>query len=156
MDGMYEDATATTLYERDFTAWAFAQAVALRGGDLSQVDLANVIEEIESLGRAQRNAVRSMIALILEHLLKLDHGVDRQSERQWQLTVTTQRLNLDRLLRDNPSLRREAAALLHEEYAAARKAALASFDAYEPDRIAAYRAALPVECPYGEDVLAVD
>ena len=41
------------LYETDFYAWSLRQATLLGSGDFAAVDLVNVVEEIESLGRAQ-------------------------------------------------------------------------------------------------------
>jgi hypothetical protein len=40
-----------TLYEADFYAWIQEQAELLRDRQWSQLDLPNLIEEIESLGR---------------------------------------------------------------------------------------------------------
>ena len=57
-------------YEDDVYAWAFEQAQLLRLGRFSEVDLPNVIEEIESLGREVReliaDAYRDLIAKLLE------------------------------------------------------------------------------------------
>ncbi len=41
-------------YDEDFYAWTVEQAKLLRSGELSQIDAANVAEEIESLGRQDR------------------------------------------------------------------------------------------------------
>ena len=38
----------------------------------SKVDLENLAEEVESLGRSDLNAVRSQVRRIVEHLLKLE------------------------------------------------------------------------------------
>lgn len=40
------------LYERDFCAWTTEQAALLRVGKLPDADIANIAEEIESLGGA--------------------------------------------------------------------------------------------------------
>jgi hypothetical protein len=57
-------------YEDDVYAWAFEQAQLLRLGRFSEVDLPNVIEELESLGREVRelitDAYRDLIATLLE------------------------------------------------------------------------------------------
>jgi hypothetical protein len=43
-----------TLYDSDFYAWANEQAALLRAGRLSEADVENIAEEIESMGRSER------------------------------------------------------------------------------------------------------
>ncbi len=45
----------SSLYERDYYAWANEQASLLRAGKLTEADVANIIEEIESMGRSERS-----------------------------------------------------------------------------------------------------
>ncbi len=42
------------LYDRDFYAWANRQAALLRAGNLADADIANIAEEIESMGRGEK------------------------------------------------------------------------------------------------------
>ena len=60
-------------YEDDFFAWTQHQAMVLRSMAVAdnRFDRENVAEEIESLGRSERDAVRGQIRRIIEHLLKL-------------------------------------------------------------------------------------
>ncbi|PSN10566.1 DUF29 domain-containing protein, partial [filamentous cyanobacterium CCP5] len=51
----------TTLYEQDFYAWTQHQAELLRAGQLGELDLENLIEEIESLGRQERQELRNRL-----------------------------------------------------------------------------------------------
>ena len=44
----------TTLYEQDFYAWANQQASLLRAGRLTDADIANIAEEIESMARSEK------------------------------------------------------------------------------------------------------
>jgi len=49
--------TATgQLYDRDFYAWIQQQVGMLRVGNLGSLDMDNLIEEIESMGRSPQNA----------------------------------------------------------------------------------------------------
>jgi hypothetical protein len=41
-------------YEHDFYAWANEQAALLRSGNFSAADIANIAEEIESMGRSEK------------------------------------------------------------------------------------------------------
>lgn len=76
------------LYDTDIFAWTEEQAAALRAlagrRDLpNALDLENVIEEIESVGRSQFNAVESRLRLILEHLLKLASAPEAAARGHW-------------------------------------------------------------------------
>lgn len=59
-----------SLYEADFYAWTQRQSWLLRNCQWSQLDVDNVIEEIESLGWQQRQALRNRLAILIGHLLK--------------------------------------------------------------------------------------
>jgi uncharacterized protein DUF29 len=65
----------SSVYEQDFVRWAETQAETLRraaeDGSNLPLDWYNLAEEIESLGRSQRRELRSRLATIIEHLLKL-------------------------------------------------------------------------------------
>lgn len=153
MDGA-KDIPAPPLYERDFYAWTEAQARALKARDWEALDLENVIEEIETLGRSERSALRSVLVNILEHKIKLDHGLHRDPEPGWRVTVKTQRVQAADLLEENPSLRRELSDMLDSAYRTARKRAMISFEDHEPDRLVDHERSVPETCPYPlEDVL---
>jgi len=139
---------APTRYEDDAAAWAREQAAILRAGDFGSVDWANVIEEIESVGISERRSLQSALALIMEHMIKLDHGKARDPERGWRVTIATQQAEAERVLEENPSLRRELPDLIIKEYQRARRVALKGFEAYEPERLGDYRKNIPEECPY--------
>jgi len=133
---------SNTLYEHDFYAWANEQAALLRAGKVAAADIANVAEEIESMGRAERNELTNRLTVLLAHLLKWDVQPERRG-RSWLLTIREQRLQAGRTLKQNPSLR----PLLSEIMA----------DAYEVALISAQREtdlpedAFPAECPWTFD-----
>ena len=60
-----------SLYDGNFYSWSLRQADLLRAGRLQEIDVENLIEELESLGRAQASALQSSLRVILLHLLKL-------------------------------------------------------------------------------------
>ena len=91
-------------YNRDFYAWANQQAALLRAGRLSEADIGNIAEEIESMGRSEKRELASRLIVLLAHLLKWQVQPDRRT-RSWRLTIREQRLRLAAHLRDNPSLR---------------------------------------------------
>lgn len=106
-------ATAKTgaLYDEDFVRWTEVQAEGLRRAASQRSDLPldwdNLAEEVASLGRSQRRELRSRIAVIIEHLLKLAHSPSAEPRSGWIETVGRERREVERLLEDSPSLRGE-------------------------------------------------
>lgn len=108
------------LYEKDTAAWSKNQAAALRdaaqsGSNNRELDWENLAEEIEDLGKSQRLALRSRLATIIEHLVKLQHSPATDPRHGWQQTIRRERNEIERLLEDSPSLRREVADLVKKE-----------------------------------------
>ena len=92
------------LYDQDFYQWTHEQAGHLKAGALSQLDVTNLIEEIESMGRSEKRELVNRLAVLISHLLKWDYQPERQS-RSWELTIKEQRLKLGDHFQDNPSLK---------------------------------------------------
>jgi hypothetical protein len=107
-----------SLYETDILAWTEEQAAALRAlasrRDLpNELDLGNLVEEVEALGRSQLNAVESRIRLILGHLAKAVSDPGSPALRHWRTECAVwqddllqaispsmhQRLDMDRIWR---------------------------------------------------------
>lgn len=93
-----------TSYEKDAAIWAEEQGALLRAGRLSEVDLENVAEEIEAMGRSERRELASRMVVLLAHLLKWQFQPGRRSE-SWRNTIFEQRTMLRLLLKDSPSLK---------------------------------------------------
>lgn len=94
----------SSLYEQDFYAWANEQAALLRDGRLAEADIANIAEEIESLGRSEKRELVNRLAVLLTHLLKWQYQPGLRST-SWRLTIEEQRQRLADHLAENPSLR---------------------------------------------------
>ena len=90
-------------YDADFYAWTVEQANLLRQGRFADVDIANIIEEIETLGRSEKRELRNRLLVLLAHLLKWQVQPGRRSN-SWKLTITEQRIRLQGHVADNPSL----------------------------------------------------
>jgi hypothetical protein len=132
-------------HDRDFYAWTQEQAKALRAAAEARVNLPVdwelLAEEIEDLGKAERDAVRSQVVRVLEHLIKLEHSVAGAPRRGWRRSVIEARDVLaDKL---TATLRRDLEAALPELYARARRRAAEAFDEHGEGT-----GALPAECPY--------
>ncbi|NEO70235.1 DUF29 domain-containing protein [Moorena sp. SIO3H5] len=96
--------TAHNLYERDFYLWTEATAQQLREGEFTQVDVANLIEEVESIGQGEKRELKSRLIVLLMHLLKWMYQPGKRSD-SWINTISEQRIALEELLEDSPSLR---------------------------------------------------
>jgi hypothetical protein len=76
-------------YDDDFYAWTQYQAEVLRTmrrAD-SRLDRERLAEEIEDSGKSERNAVRTQVVRIIEHLLKLEHSPAVDPRSDWEATV---------------------------------------------------------------------
>jgi hypothetical protein len=107
------------LYAEDFVRWTEEQASALRqaarSGANLPVDWENVAEEIESLGISQRHELRSRIALVIEHLLKLECSPAKEPRAGWMETIERERAAIERVVEDSPSLRNAVPTLVAAE-----------------------------------------
>lgn len=90
-------------YHQDFYAWTQEQAQLLKVGQLSAIDIENIIDEIESMGRSEKRALSSRLEVLLTHLLKWQYQVALRG-KSWDFTIKEQRRRLTKLLKDNPSL----------------------------------------------------
>ena len=116
-------------YDADFVLWSREQADLLRrmaAGERvnDQVDWENVAEEIESLGNSDRRDMRSRINTVLRHLIKLQISPALDPRPGWKRTIAEQRLQVERLVEDSPSLRQFVAEAISKELAGARRLAL--------------------------------
>jgi hypothetical protein len=138
------------LYDEDFYAWSRDQAAALRRLSAERwngpLDLDHLALEVEDLGKAERNAVRSHLRRIIEHCLKLEHSPATEPRVGWLDTIDHARAEIaDRL---TPTIRRDAEPQLPRLYAQALRVARR---ALEQHREGDATAALPAECPYALD-----
>src|ERR1700756_277780 len=108
-------------YEDDFYAWTQYQAEVLRSLRVSdnRFDREHVVEEIEDLGKSERDAVRSQIRRIIEHLLRLSYSRAEQPRFGWMETIDEARETLSDKL--TATLRRDAEESLDALYEAGRR-----------------------------------
>jgi hypothetical protein len=96
----------SNLYETDFFGWTLQQAELLKSGQLSELDTEHLIEEIEAMGRSERQQLTRRLEILLIHLLKWQYQPALR-DLSWQLTITEQRRRIAKLLANNPSLKPE-------------------------------------------------
>ncbi|MEH2366460.1 DUF29 domain-containing protein [Nostoc sp.] len=102
-------------YEADFYSWTQEQANLLRHHQWNKLDLPNLIEEIESLGRKERQELRNRFSVLIGHLLKWEYQ-PKQRSRSWLATIRVQRREILKLLNENPSLKPYIEEALQESY----------------------------------------
>ena len=113
-----------SMYDQDLVRWSEEQARALRAaaneGWNAPIDWEHVAEEIESLGRSDRRALASHIAIVIEHLLKLQASPSLVPTRGWEESILRARGEIEQLLADSPSLRAEVADMVTKALPRAR------------------------------------
>jgi hypothetical protein len=109
------DANLISHYDQDFYAWTQEQSQLLRTGQLQLIDIQNLAEEIEDMGRAERRELESRLEILLMHLLKWQFQPSKRS-RSWRLTIKEQRLRLQKHLKQNPSLKAAISDIFDDAY----------------------------------------
>ena len=105
----------TVNYDQDFYGWTVEQVALLQNKQFDQIDLEHIIEEIESMGKAERNQLRNRLTVLLMHLLKWQYEPSRRCT-SWVQTIREQRRAIPRLIKENPSLKSSLADLLLDAY----------------------------------------
>ncbi len=136
-----------SLYDKDFSLWLSTTAELLRQQRFHDIDLDNLIEEIESMGKSDRRSLVSFLERLLEHLLKVAYW---ESERErnlnhWLNEVDVFRAEIKRILKDSPSLKSYFSDSLAPAYEDVAKRMKARF-----------KLDVPVDCPFtSEQILDV-
>jgi hypothetical protein len=137
-----------TLYEKDFYSWAYQQSKLLREGQFEQLDLPNLVEEIEDLGKRHYEQLESRLTQLIAYLLKwqVQHWKRTNS---WRATIRVQRTSIAKLLRRNPGLKSRLDEAMGESWSEARDLAIVETDL--PDE------QFPADCPFSlEEVMSSD
>ncbi|KJR40314.1 protein of unknown function DUF29 [Candidatus Magnetoovum chiemensis] len=129
-----------SLYETDFYAWSLKTAELIRQGRITELDLENIAEEIESLGRNNKRELLSRLSVLIMHLLKWQFQSNKHS-KSWKATIRTQRDEVEFLVRDNPSLKYGIENIICEAFLKARLR-------FEDETGISYKKTLPETCPY--------
>ena len=98
------DCKMNTAYKTDVVAWANEQAAFIRAGRFDLLDLENIAEEIEDVGKSEQRELSSRMAILLAHLLKWQFQTGRRGA-SWRLTIKEQRKEIFYDLKKTPSLK---------------------------------------------------
>ena len=114
---------APAAYDHDFARWCAEQSALLREGMLPALDRENLAEEIESLGRNQKNEIESRLAILVLHLLKWQFQPGRRSE-SWRISIGEQRIWIPNIIKHSPSLKSYPARVFGDAYVEGRRQAI--------------------------------
>ena len=95
-----------SLYESDLNLWLEQTIAQLKVGDLPNLDITNLIEELEGLAGRDRRELESRLERLLEHILKRCYVDLPDCHRGWVVTILHQRSELRKILKQSPSLKR--------------------------------------------------
>lgn len=131
----------TALYEQDYLQWLNAQVKFLQNGYWNALDVKNLVEELETLGRSEQRELGSYLQVLMMHLLKCQYQPEKRTA-SWNQTLTHCRHKIQDCLEDMPSLQRflEDSAWLEKYYRRARRDA-----ANETQKALSV---FPLDCPY--------
>jgi hypothetical protein len=133
--------TPASLYEQDFAAWLDAQVAALRERRFPDLDLDNLIEEVESIRRAEARSAEHHARVVIAQLLQLAHSTLGDPRRSWKSTADVHRDELETRL--TPTLRQELEARLQKVYNRSLEIAASVLEMEGTDQ-----QWLPRTCPY--------
>lgn len=108
------------LYEVDYGLWLENQIANLKQHKWEELDIPRLIEELESLNRSNRRELYSYTVVLLAHLLKWQYQPLMRSGR-WEGSISNSRKRIERLFKDQPSLKPYLNEILQEAYEEAKE-----------------------------------
>ncbi|QSJ15422.1 DUF29 domain-containing protein [Nostoc sp. UHCC 0702] len=150
---------SNNLYDRDLQYWIEQTIQQLRNREFESLDIEHLIEELIDLGKAEKNALKSNLTILLAHLLKLmvQHDVPDMIKGSWYSSVLEHRQRVLNNLSDTPSLKSFLVEAIEKAYLDGRKLAikegkLAKFGVSVPEE-----SEYPTVCPFSvEQILDED
>lgn len=133
------DLKTLTSIDDDFALWAAEQAALVRAHRFDRLDLENVAEELESLGRGDKYQIDSRMEVLLAHLLKWEFQPGERTN-SWRAILFEQRYRINRLIKESPSLRGRPGEILAGSYTIGR------YEAIKETKLP--EMAFPETCPY--------
>ncbi|NJL02668.1 MAG: DUF29 domain-containing protein [Spirulinaceae cyanobacterium RM2_2_10] len=97
---------AASRSDSDYQCWLDQTVAQLREKDFSHLDLDNLIEEIEGLGRSEKREISSDLMRLCEHLLKIKYWEFERADyfRIWDREIVNFRLQIQEQLAISLSL----------------------------------------------------
>ena len=127
----------SSLYDDDILLWSEQQAAAIRrlgrnARELpNELDIENLAEEIESVGRSELVSVESDLERMLVHLIRLVVEPDSTSVRHWRSEIAAFHASARR--RYSPSMRQRID--VNALWRSAREQSLLAYEGKEHERV---------------------
>lgn len=131
-------------HDRDFFKWTRNQMKFLKEKEFAKLDIDNLVEEIESLGNSERNAIESYMIVLFVHLLKMEYQPVMRCN-SWSNSIENAKFRIKRLVKKNPSLNKEVSEVIPDAYFSAKLQA-SSETGLDKD-------AFPKKCPWTFEAL---
>ncbi len=137
-----------TVYEQDFYLWLCKNTELLRQGRVAEIDIENIAEELDAMGKSQHRELVSRLKILFAHLLKWQFEPEHRSG-SWKGTIVEQRHQIEQLLEMSPSLKHQIDQKIPKAYDKAVEYASAETGISE--------SVFPQTCPYAlEEALNKD
>ncbi|WP_257291507.1 DUF29 domain-containing protein [Endozoicomonas sp. ONNA1] len=144
------------LYDSDYYSWTCQQAKLLKEGKLNELDIENLIEEVETMGKSQYRTLKSCIEQLLLHLLKWRMQSQKKNDlhdmelwyRSWKTSIVKQRLDIKDELDENQTLINKLDDIIPIAYGRARLLAAKAMDCNIKD--------FPDTCPWTFDQIMIE
>jgi len=131
-------------HDKDFFQWTRDQMKFLKEKEFTKLDINKLIEEIESLGNSERNAIESYMIVLFVHLLKMEYQPAMRCS-SWENSIENAKFRIKRLIQKNPSLLKEVSGAMPDAYYSARLQA--------SSETGLAKKTFPDECPWKREVL---
>jgi len=135
-----------SIYEQDFYAWIYHHIELLRQRQFAEIDVDILIDELESMAKRDRREWVSHFIILMSHLLKwqfqfkqLAESLQKWQGSSWRGSITEQRIQIAKQLKESPSLKSYLAEAVEEAYPDAVRIAENETD--------------PKQCPYSIEQL---
>jgi hypothetical protein len=95
----------STLYDRDLNLWLEDVITKLKAGDLVNLDVENLIEELAGLAGRDRRELKQRLTTLIEHILKRCYVKSEYDYAGWVVTIVRTRNDIQDILEQSPSLK---------------------------------------------------
>ena len=134
-------------YEQDFHQWIEHHIALLKEGRFNEIDAEHLIEELEDMGKSNLHELDSRFTVLIAHLLKWEYQLNQLQNQwksytgnSWKNTIIEQRVQVAKLLRKNPNLKRFLSETIVDAYPDALKITV--------KETGLSKSIFPSECPY--------
>ncbi|WP_257292790.1 DUF29 domain-containing protein [Endozoicomonas sp. ONNA1] len=137
-----------SLYENDYYSWTYQQLELIKQGKFDDLDIENLLEEIEDMGKSRYRALESSLGQLILHLLKWQMQSSKKDDlhdkerwyRSWVVSINKQRRKAKKELAENPGLKPKVNEIMVKAYWWAREEAADDLNCKMSD--------FPTQCPW--------